>query len=698
MKSFKQLFAGGVAALAALVGLTGLTGCNDEFDVPPIDIPVATLKPNTTIQELKTEFWQDATNYATLAGKKDNGEDYIIHGRVVSSDATGNIYKTLYIQDETGAVQLSVNANSLYNSYRIGQEVVINVSGLYVGKYAGAQCIGGLGSHNGTPQTDRMAEETFKEHTELNGLPEPEMTLVNSPQDPKPGQGIYCVVTSISDLTAANFQAYQGQLVEIRNVHFQGGGSEPYVSAANKDAGKSEQRTILDASGNSLTVYNSAYASFASQIMPAGEGAVRGILGYFNGTWQLLLRSTADVMFDTKGSKEDPYTVAEAIELQNTGAAGWVNGYIVGSVKAGVTAATNADVIWGADAEMDNTLVIGEAADTKDLAKCLVITLPQGSALRQYGNLIDHPENYKKAIKVYGQFATELGTNGLTGNTGTVSEFGIEGVNPGGGSGDQPGEGDGSKENPYSVAKALEVAKANGETSDVSVYTRGYVISGSIDTSFGNATWVIADDKSGTGATITVYRCKDIDNQKFTDANKVKVGDQIVVYAPLINFKGNTPETSFGYLYSINGEAGTGGSGGTTGGDAGEPAGDGTVDNPYNVAYVMASTADETGVWMEGWIVGYVEGMTWSSGAMFTGIVPADATYNNTNLVIGATKESNSISTSIPIAIPAGSLRDELGLKAAPAMYLKHIKFKGDVTKYFGQRGFKNVSEYQVME
>lgn len=694
MKSFKQLFTGGVAALAALVGLTGLTGCNDEFDVPPIDIPVATLKPNTTIAELKTTFWQDATNYATLAEKKADGEDYIIHGRVVSSDASGNIYKTLYIQDETGAMQLSVNANSLYNSYRIGQEVVINVTGLYVGKYAGAQCIGGLGSHNGTPQTDRMTEETFKQHVELNGLPEPETTLINGPEAPKPEEGVYCVVTSIKDLTASNLKVYQGQLVEFRNVHFQGGGSEPYVSAANKDAGKSESRTLLDASGNSLTVYNSAYASFASQIMPAGEGTVRGILGYFNGTWQLLLRSTADVMFDTKGSKEDPYTVAEAVEQQNTGAAGWVNGFIVGSVKAGVTKATNADVIWGADAEMDNTLVIGETADTKDLAKCLVITLPQGSPLRQYGNLLDHPENYKKAIKVYGAFATELGTNGLTGNTGAVSEFEIEGVNPGGGG--QPGQGDGSKENPYNVARALEVAKANGETSDVSVYTKGYVISGSIDTGFGNGTWVIADDKSGSGATITVYRAKDLNNEKFTDADKVKVGDEIVVYAPLINFKGNTPETSFGYLYSINGE--TGGSGGGGGGTAGDPQGDGTEANPYNVAYVMASTTDQTGVWMEGWIVGYVEGMTWSSGAMFSGTVPADATYNNTNLIIGATAQSNTISTSVPIALPAGSLRDELGLKAAPGMYLKHVKLKGDVTKYFGQRGFKNVSEYRVIE
>lgn len=116
--------------------------------------------------------------------------------------------------------------------------------------------------------------------------------------------------------------------------------------------------------------------------------------------------------------------------------------------------------------------------------------------------------------------------------------------------------GAGTAEDPYNVAKAIEVAKANGETSETYVYTEGYVISGSIDTSYGNGTWEICDKADGTSVKMTVYRAKDLGDTKFTDPDKVKVGDKIVVYAPVINFKGNTPETNLGYLYSINGQTG----------------------------------------------------------------------------------------------------------------------------------------------
>ena len=48
----------------ALVTAAGITGCKDDFDTPPVDIPVATMQPNSTIAEVKADLWDDATNYA----------------------------------------------------------------------------------------------------------------------------------------------------------------------------------------------------------------------------------------------------------------------------------------------------------------------------------------------------------------------------------------------------------------------------------------------------------------------------------------------------------------------------------------------------------------------------------------------------------------------------------------------------------
>ncbi|MDD6976678.1 MAG: DUF5689 domain-containing protein, partial [Bacteroidales bacterium] len=50
---------------------------------------------------------------------------------------SGNFYKSFYIQDsETGpGIEVKIGKNSLYNEYKLGQEVYINLDGLCVGEY-----------------------------------------------------------------------------------------------------------------------------------------------------------------------------------------------------------------------------------------------------------------------------------------------------------------------------------------------------------------------------------------------------------------------------------------------------------------------------------------------------------------------------------------------------------------------------------
>lgn len=125
------------------------------------------------------------------------------------------------------------------------------------------------------------------------------------------------------------------------------------------------------------------------------------------------------------------------------------------------------------------------------------------------------------------------------------------------------------------------------------------------------------------------------------------------------------------------------------------PGGQGSEDSPYTVADVMASTSDSQGVWIEGYIVGWISGMTWATGANFNNTTAAD--FNNTNMILGPTADANTTANTIPCAIPAGPLRDTLGLAKNPAIYKKHVIVKGDITKYFGQRGVKNITEYKEL-
>ena len=145
MNSLKSFIYGAVALMSM-----GLVACQDNFDDPKMEAPVAKNVANTTIAELKAKFWQDETNYIWQGetnepqpiGLKEDGSHYIIHGRVISSDENGNVFKALFIQDETGALPFSINQYNLYTRYRVGQEIVVDLTGMFIGKYNGLQQVG----------------------------------------------------------------------------------------------------------------------------------------------------------------------------------------------------------------------------------------------------------------------------------------------------------------------------------------------------------------------------------------------------------------------------------------------------------------------------------------------------------------------------------------------------------------------------
>ncbi len=143
--------------------------------------------------------------------------------------------------------------------------------------------------------------------------------------------------------------------------------------------------------------------------------------------------------------------------------------------------------------------------------------------------------------------------------------YSLNGVTEGGDTPDTPGTpaGSGTQADPYNVAKALQVCAEVGEAGTANeVYAKGIVTSiAEISTQYGNGTFVISDDATGSNK-LTVYRAYSLGNEKFKAENEIKVGDEVVIYGKLVNFKSNTPEFTQGcYIYSLNGK--TESSGGT---------------------------------------------------------------------------------------------------------------------------------------
>lgn len=472
------------SALALMV-LGVMSSCQADMDAPALVEPKATMEANTTISDFKTAF----ADQTVLCPMKDaeTQTPYIIHGRVISSDATGNIYKSIVIQDETAALALSVNQGSTYTDYRIGQEIVLNATGLYIGYYNGLQQIGWLDEYNGEPSLTFMAWNYFLAHSEKNGFPNDDVVYVGQNDDQWPSENPYCIVTTFSQLPASgeDFRNMQSQLVEFRNVYFEEGGKETYAPYQ-----ESVNRTLKDANGGSLTVRTSGYSNFYNEMIPEGTGTVRGILSYYGDGWQLLLRGLGDVMITKEGQKNEPYTVERAIELQNQGIAGWVKGYIVGSVLVGVDAVTSNDqVIFGVDPDadmVDNNILIAASPDVKDWTQCLAVELPQGSAFRASVNLVDNPDVLGKSILVNGSLSSFLGMPGITGNGGTADDVEVDGVTIGGGDTPTPPaeglpNGDGTEASPYSASQVNAMETVTGTNLYTGVWVNGYIV-GYVDT------------------------------------------------------------------------------------------------------------------------------------------------------------------------------------------------------------------------
>ncbi len=106
-------------------------------------------------------------------------------------------------------------------------------------------------------------------------------------------------------------------------------------------------------------------------------------------------------------------------------------------------------------------------------------------------------------------------------------------------------------DDPYTVAEAVAKCKEIGTTSDGIIYYAKGTISSikEVSEKYGNANFNISDDGTETGA-LTCYRSLYLNNEKFTSADQIAVGDEVIVCGKLVNYNGDTPEFSGNvYIY-----------------------------------------------------------------------------------------------------------------------------------------------------
>lgn len=264
MNTIKYLF---FAVLLMVLNVS----CEKEYSAPPLNEPKYTGKlENISIAQLKQR-------YAKITTPELIQDDLIIKAIVTGNDESGNIYKQIYVQDASAAINIGVDQNATYAAYQIGQEVYIHLKELYVVKYGGELQIG-MGSTN----ANRVSWEMFKAKTFSNSWPKASNAVP--------------LEVELGALTDDMVH----KLIEIKNVSFTNGGKAAYTTGDN-----TTNQQLKDAAGKSIDVRTSNFSDFAKDMLPTGSGTIIGILGRFNGGWQLMLRTKGDAK-DFNGTVTEP--------------------------------------------------------------------------------------------------------------------------------------------------------------------------------------------------------------------------------------------------------------------------------------------------------------------------------------------------------------------------------------------------------
>ena len=306
----------------------------------------------------KGNYLSDTTLYRTRATK--DGKNYLfsidtipvsdkpiyIRGRVTTDDYAGNFYKAMCIQQivdgEQQALRLSIDAGSVGGLYQIGQEILIRVDGLAIGRYANQPqlCLPSYNNNiyaNNAEQKigwapGRVPLAIFRARTQCIGKPDVSQLVYDE----------YEIKEFTSVLNLQETRKWDAKLVRIKNVHYTGeyfesNGTVSKCSTGNpeddtnanvfapttENIGYPQGRIIADANGNKTVISSSEYAKFAYFYLPGADkngitncpkyvGDVVGILGYYNDNarydpaaddWAISIRSLDDLqLFDADGN------------------------------------------------------------------------------------------------------------------------------------------------------------------------------------------------------------------------------------------------------------------------------------------------------------------------------------------------------------------------------------------------------------
>ncbi len=255
----------------------------DDFEVPQISIEQDNIVSNSTIKALKNAFDQSGEDIFTFS----ENDNTIIDGYVISSDAGGNFFRSLIIQDQAenpvGGIEILIDMRSYFTKYNFGRKVFVKVAGLSISSIGGKYVLG-FNLRNEVEEIPRSLLDDF---------------IIRSVETKE----ITAQIISLSEISNKYIATY----VELKNLQFKHDEVGKTYAGEPFDEFNGDRVLIECANQISTILSTSTFSDFKSNIIPGNKGNIKAIFtkDFFGELFVLVLNDPSAINF-TDSERCDP--------------------------------------------------------------------------------------------------------------------------------------------------------------------------------------------------------------------------------------------------------------------------------------------------------------------------------------------------------------------------------------------------------
>lgn len=281
------------------------------FSLPNITIEEPDITPNSSVLAIKTALQQEFISSGKIVYTffENEGNPTYLEAYVISSDATGNFYKKLIVQDKvekpTAGIEIILNNTSLSETFDVGRKVYIKLDGLSVSYDDGGN------NSNTNPNDDIDPTNTIPGkyvlgHLNAGRLDDIPSTSIN--------EHIFRSA-KVEEIIPTNIQLgdikgeHVNTLIKLSSAQFLKSDLTKTFAGELYDEFDGF-RTIFECNTEaSIRLQTSTFSSFKSNILPLGEGTYTAVLSKdFRSEFLVtIINKPSDILFTNTDRCDPPF-------------------------------------------------------------------------------------------------------------------------------------------------------------------------------------------------------------------------------------------------------------------------------------------------------------------------------------------------------------------------------------------------------